>query len=349
MTERPLTREQYECDVLKIGPPMTFMEQDDDEQDDDEPVERAVGDIDESSYEGSQVPTPSGDTIRIEVSHNEQTEVVERLDDSHDDLQRDGLQRDGLQRDDYLREDEFTEPSVNTTEAEPVDTMRGCSGSTRLRSDSSECFRVGSTRGKRKKARKKAADRAARNLTNTGGSIKRLRTQYRTENGQGSLASGKKNTCLPDALYNALAAVINFFNIDMRLSLVNFRSIMPSDGSDPNFGDAKKLVEREGFSLTMRREFDMNPLALLKTRAGFYIVKLVTGYDDGRNDDEHFIAYDAPSGLLIDNCKKTRIVEVEDTDRSTKKKALQCFKNIFVKPVSTKIVGVYELTLAAPV
>ena len=135
----------------------------------------------------------------------------------------------------------------------------------------------------------------------------------------------------------------------MCLSLVNFRSIMPSDGSDPNLDDAKKLVEREGFSLMVRREFYMNPLALLKTRAGFYIVKLVASYDDGRNDDEHFIAYDAPSGLLIDNDQNKKIIEVEDTDRSTKRKALLCFKDFFYNPVSTKITGVYELTLSAPV
>ena len=105
--------------------------------------------------------------------------------------------------------------------------------------------------------------------------------------------------------------------------------MMPSYRSDLNLDDAKKFVEREGLSMETRIEFYMDPLALLEKRTGFYIVKLVAGYKDERNDDEHFIAYYAHAGHLIDNDQFRKIIEVEESDRSTKKLALLCITDFF--------------------
>ena len=98
------------------------------------------------------------------------------------------------------------------------------------------------------------------------------------------------------------------------------RSIPPSDGSNPNLGDAKKTVEREGFSPKVRDELYMNPLTLLIMRTGFYIVKLVAGCKDGRDDDEHFIAYNAHPGHPIDNDQYKKLLKSRTRTEARKRR-----------------------------
>ena len=126
-----------------------------------------------------------------------------------------GLRSSGLVHEktisDPQREDEFVEPSVNATEAETEVTVSECSESIGLRSSSLEHEKtIGDHRRKRKNKEKQAAARDAWDIANKGDFTKRFRGDNKKENGQDSLVSGKKNTCLPDAFFNAASALINF-------------------------------------------------------------------------------------------------------------------------------------------
>ena len=202
-----------------------------------------------------------------------------------------------------LIDEQVIEPSKNTTQTKTSHKKQVTKPSEDYDEDydPSEDSIISLSRVQRGNANKRKAINDAYNKQKKGGFIQCNRGDYKAENDKDSLASGKKNECLPDAISNASAARSNFLNISNDLLSVESRSIMPSDGSDPNIYDAKKLVESKGLSLKLRNEFYMNPLALLNNREGFYIIKLVVIYKDERTDDNHFTAYNELKGHLIDN------------------------------------------------
>ena len=175
--------------------------------------------------------------------------------------------------------------------------------------------------------KKRKADRVANDKEKKAGSINRRRSDHREVYGKNSLATGKdgENTCTLDACFNAKIVKHDHDNRPPGLSIDEYRAMMSSDGSYPSLNDAKKVLERDGLELKSRSEFNSNMLALLNERVGHYVAKVALTHNGDRNDDHHFIAYDAPSGQLIDNYKYSKIIEAEDSDRNSKELALLCF------------------------
>ena len=197
---------------------------------------------------------------------------------------------------------------------------------------------------------KRKANRVANDNTKKAGSIDHKRIDHRKVHGQDSLATENykkgENTCVPDALFNAKILKHGADNRPPGLSKDEYRTgMMPSDGTDPSLTDAKKVLEREGLELKPRYELNSNMIALLNVREGHHVVKIVLTHNDDRKDDHHFIAYDAPSGQLIDNYKYSKIIEAEDSDRNSTELALLCFRKLFREyGASIEITAVYELT-----
>jgi len=183
------------------------------------------------------------------------------------------------------------------------------------------------------RAQKKAAQKL---LTAEGGFVDKGRMIFRGEGG--TLATGNKRSCLPDALFVLLSG------LGHQVELEDVRSIIPVAGNTL-FSDADALVRGFGLSLDRVTKDFMGPgglaYQLLQKVAGSFVVQLrVTYGKEDREPDMHCVAYDCLT--IKDNHKYTKVKILEESDR-TVQGARAVFDSL-LPGLQVRVTNIYELS-----
>ena len=188
------------------------------------------------------------------------------------------------------------------------------------------------------KKTKKRKEREEKGGVETGGFATEARGQVRAEGI--AVPVGNRRTCLQDATWALLMARFPKTNI----SLDTIRTAITTDscasGADPSFSMANAHVHDYGLELKYDRELN-NPRAMFKRRSGLYLVQLVIQTESG--SDQHYVAYLAASGHVIDNEPRARVPIVEDSDRCSNKAAIKVFQQLFPRATGIRMGAVSEL------
>ena len=188
------------------------------------------------------------------------------------------------------------------------------------------------------KKTKKRKEREEKEGVETGGFATEARGQVRAEGI--AVPVGNRRTCLQDATWALLMARFPKTNI----SLDTIRTAITTDscasGADPSFSMANAHVHDYGLELKYDRELN-NPRAMFKRRSGLYLVQLVIQTESG--SDQHYVAYLAASGHVIDNEPRARVPIVEDSDRCSNKAAIKVFQQLFPRATGIRMGAVSEL------
>ena len=193
-----------------------------------------------------------------------------------------------------------------------------------------------------------------RQAAKTGGKKKRKnfgftflgRGEY--QKGGSALACGKAGkeagTCLSDALFNCISAM------GVAVEKEETLSIMPKEGGDANLYDAEQFVLSLGLVMVMRDDL-MNAkggpeLALFNVISGFFVVCLKI-YRDGKDTDNHALAFRADKGQLLDNYKYHKIPQLEPDDKESKEAARAVFMHNFKGASKIIITQIYEISAGA--
>ena len=189
------------------------------------------------------------------------------------------------------------------------------------------------------RSKKKAAMRVEKEKAEDGGFVLEARGQARA--GGLFVAAGEEHTCLADALWSAMKALLP----QTKLSLQTVRASVPvTEGSDPNFTMAERFAQGYGAVLAYDRALN-NPKALFNRREGIFLVqlKLEIQSEGAVCVDYHYVTYLAASGHMIDNHPRGRVPIVQDYDRGSNKRAIKVFKHLFPGACRITMQAVSEL------
>ena len=117
-------------------------------------------------------------------------------------------------------------------------------------------------------------------------------------------------------------------------------AVSSANGADPSFSMANAHVQDYGLELKYDRELN-NPRAMFKRRSGLYLVQLAIETESG--SDQHYVAYLAASGHIIDNESRARVPIIEDSDRCSNKAAIKVFRQLFPRATGIRMGAVSEL------
>jgi hypothetical protein len=150
---------------------------------------------------------------------------------------------------------------------------------------------------------------------------------------------GDERTCLPDALYAAMRAA----NPSLELKQGDVRSALAATASaDPSFSMAKEFAAQYGMQLQYEREIN-NPAALFRRRQGAFLAQLQISTAAGT--DNHYVAYLAAEGYVIDNEASSKVPVVDDSERVSNKQAIKVFKQHFPRASSITLRAVSSVFL----
>ena len=189
-------------------------------------------------------------------------------------------------------------------------------------------------KGKKNKKRKDR-EREEKGRCQTGGFALQGRGQVRAEGI--AVPVGTRRTCLPDATWALLMA--RFPNTKINLHTIR-AAVSSANGADPSFSMANAHVQDYGLELKYDRELN-NPRAMFKRRSGLYLVQLAIETESG--SDQHYVAYLAASGHIIDNESRARVPIIEDSDRRSNKAAIKVFQQLFPRATGIRMGAVSEL------
>ena len=151
-------------------------------------------------------------------------------------------------------------------------------------------------------------------------------------------------TCLSDALFNCISAMGVAVEKEAALS------IMPEEGGDANLYDAEQFVLSLGLVMVMRDDLMRRKggpeLALFNVISGFFVVCLAI-YRDGKDTDNHALAFRADKGQLLDNYKYHKIPQLEPDDKESKEAARAVFMHNFKGASKIIITQIYEISAGA--
>ena len=188
-----------------------------------------------------------------------------------------------------------------------------------------------------KKAKKKAKKAADKQDEITDGFTRVGRQEYRELHGRDSVVTGADNTCLPDALTSACAA--------LGYRLCDALSIMPTDGSDPSIAAADKLLHAHGFMLEycgdIQRMVGGPELNVLRMMSGVYIIDVQIHTQDGI--DDHCFCFDAARRALIDNSRWAKVLQADDSDLASSTSARMVFMDWFPGARAVRVRSAYAL------
>ena len=150
---------------------------------------------------------------------------------------------------------------------------------------------------------------------------------------------GEARTCLPDALYAAMRAT----NPSLELKQGDVRGALAATTStDPSFSMAKEFATQHGMDLHYEREIN-NPAALFRRRKGAFVAQLQISTAAGT--DNHYVAYLAAAGYVIDNEANSKVPVVGDSERISNKQAIKVFKRLFPRASSITLRAVSSVFL----
>ena len=200
-----------------------------------------------------------------------------------------------------------------------------------------------SSEGKSERLKKrKAQEQEVREAEEDGGHAFQVRGEARH---QGiPIPAGDEHTCLPDSCHTLLKVLFPH----LKLNLKTVRKSMPAlPNSDPNFTVAQTFVKGYGAELCYDRRLN-NPKALFKRRDGVYLVQLQLQTNAG-DTDQHYVAYLAETGHVVDNYPRAPVLIVDDSDRQSNKRAVKVFKPLFpgAERITMKAVSELRRTDAA--
>ena len=188
-----------------------------------------------------------------------------------------------------------------------------------------------------KSKRRKVAE--AKEREEDGGFALQARGQVRREGF--FVPVGEARTCLPDALFAAMRAT----NPSLKLKQGDVRSALAaSASSDPSFSMAKEFATQHGMDLHYEREIN-NPAALFRRRQGAFLAQLQISTAAGT--DNHYVAYLAAAGYVIDNEAGAKVPLVDGSDRTSNKQAIKVFKQLFPRASSIFLRAVSSVSLPA--
>lgn len=170
--------------------------------------------------------------------------------------------------------------------------------------------------------KRKAQEQEVREAEEDGGHAFQARGEARH---QGiPIPAGDEHTCLPDSCHTLLKVLFPH----LKLNLKTVRKSMPAlTNSDPNFTVAQTFVKGYGAELCYDRRLN-NPKALFKRRDGVYLVQLQLQTNAG-DTDQHYVAYLAETGHVVDNYPRAPVLIVDDSDRQSNRRAVKVFKTLF--------------------
>jgi hypothetical protein len=195
--------------------------------------------------------------------------------------------------------------------------------------------RVSKPKRSKKKAAKIAKKREEKGRCQTGGFALQGRGQVRAEGI--AVPVGTRRTCLPDATWALLMA--RFPNTKINLDAIR-AAVSSANGADPSFSMANAHVQDYGLELKYDRELN-NPRAMFKRRSGLYLVQLAIETESG--SDQHYVAYLAASGHIIDNEPRALVPIIKDSDRRSNKAAIKVFQQLFPRATGIRMGAVSEL------
>jgi hypothetical protein len=150
---------------------------------------------------------------------------------------------------------------------------------------------------------------------------------------------GEARTCLPDALYAAMRAT----NPSLKLKQGDVRSALAaSASSDPSFSMAKEFATQHGMDLHYEHEIN-NPAALFRRRQGAFLAQLQISTAAGT--DNHYVAYLAAAGYVIDNETGAKVPLVDGSDRTSNTQAIKVFKQLFPRASSIFLRAISSVSL----
>ena len=150
---------------------------------------------------------------------------------------------------------------------------------------------------------------------------------------------GEARTCLPDALYAAMRAT----NPSLELKQGDVRgALAATTPTDPSFSMAKEFATQHGMDLHYEREIN-NPAALFRRRQGASLAQLQISTVAGT--DNHYVAYLAAAGYVIDNEAGAKVPLVDGSDRTSNKQANKVFKQLFPRASSITLRAVSSVSL----
>ena len=189
-------------------------------------------------------------------------------------------------------------------------------------------------------AKRKATGHKKKAKKRKGGYTDKGRLEFKSEGGV--LATGQKRTCIPDALFVLLPALLT---TPPDLETVR-TAIMGADlYKDALYAVAQTFATSLGTHLehvTPKFLIKGGPEYHLLQTQGLFLVHLLVSYGPDDDDpDDHCVAYD---GLTVrDNNQYKKVKELDDNDRSTTDLARAVFKSLYPK-MMVRIKSIYELT-----
>jgi len=166
------------------------------------------------------------------------------------------------------------------------------------------------------------------------------RTEYRQQHGRYALATGLKNTCLPDALYNAAQLMMHtpFTALQCR------DAVMPADGSDATIVETQRFAQAHGMQMPSDTRFNKMggpAFNLLQATSGAFIV--FVRISAAGQTDKHAFAYNAVAGTILDNYQFKGVLAVEACDRISRPSARAVIDSMFPAAKKVRIESVHRL------
>ena len=194
--------------------------------------------------------------------------------------------------------------------------------------------------------RKRKAERESSKLARKRGAIL---ARSRADEGF-VLTSGRQESCLPDAVDNAMkldGATATSLARLRSLSIPKLGNVLQASWQTCRDALLQLHLPYELVEATARFQGGPPMLNLLRASSGVFVVALLVEVDGKKND--HCIAFSATRGVMVDNGATTKPVYIEEADRRGKKAARDAFRQLVAQRVpanatfSVDVTDIFEL------